>query len=826
MSPTRLAFFMLLLALASPARAADAPVYDIPYATAINVDGRSDDWNDEGFHVAVIADANGQFLPAADLDAQLALAWNDSGLLVHIAVSDDAHLPATDMKKMHEGDSIELFLVPVRGAREVLQVTIIPGDTARFHASGMANVDLASRMTDDGYVVEAHLPWSALDRNFEMGDEIGVQLYVNDRDPDGARTQLLWYPEAKTQRFTERSQRIQLARRASDPVRIHAHATYTDQARSVVTVTADAALAGQRTTATYADDAVSTTLAAAHGRAVAKLDLPMPAWGSGDDQAIDIAVAEDMSTTATLPEGDAWRARLLMGLEFAPQRAVFSGTAFPAIDFAQPLLAQRLLGDYTITTRHYDRDYEEVDTADAPGRYGAVAEIHSEHLRPLKRFRTLFRTPDALREEAWWAYAPALTGAFPDGESGQDLERYLAFRGTSPMRGNTDGAAMAAAIFEGMPAEDWRDTARDPWAVDRQWWVGLKRILYWPDHAIDVDFVTPMANLGPTAPVVHDGTEADAGMKPGTAEAIDTVLKEWAADTDEAFAVAVVHQGVLFFHEAYGERHGAPMTVDTPSWMASISKLLSATLMMMLVDQDFVDLDAPVADYLPALRYIEVDTPLTVRDLYIHTNGLQLNYQFPGFYQDHWGDDLHDLDEVIAGYYPWLEVGKRFGYNGVGYALGGKIIELVTEESLPRFFHNHLLIPLEMAHTSINDGSARGMSTPGDMARFGQMLLNRGVYGDYRFFSEDTFEKMMPEPVSRHRDIEGNTMWGIGVTYIPEPGLSMKTFAHGAASSATLRIDPENELVIVMTRNIAGKNFDTYHPKFIEAIVEGLPDAK
>ena len=50
------------------------------------------------------------------------------------------------------------------------------------------------------------------------------------------------------------------------------------------------------------------------------------------------------------------------------------------------------------------------------------------------------------------------------------------------------------------------------------------------------------------------------------------------------------------------------MTVETPSWMASITKTMSATLMMMLVDQGLVDLDAPIGPYLPALRGIKAAT--------------------------------------------------------------------------------------------------------------------------------------------------------------------------------------------------------------------------
>ena len=53
-------------------------------------------------------------------------------------------------------------------------------------------------------------------------------------------------------------------------------------------------------------------------------------------------------------------------------------------------------------------------------------------------------------------------------------------------------------------------------------------------------------------------------------------------------------------------------TVETPSPMASITKLMSGTLLMMLVDQGKVSLDAPVETYLPELRGVPSNKPLRV----------------------------------------------------------------------------------------------------------------------------------------------------------------------------------------------------------------------
>jgi len=303
-------------------------------------------------------------------------------------------------------------------------------------------------------------------------------------------------------------------------------------------------------------------------------------------------------------------------------------------------------------------------------------------------------------------------------------------------------------------------------------------------------------------------------MKKDAAEKIDAVLTQWAADTDEAFIACVVRRGVIVLHKAYGKRDGRPMTTQTKSWMASLTKLMSGTLVMMLVDQGLIDLDEPIDAYLPELRGIKVKTPLTMRHLYTHTAGMW----------GHWGEEKDDFEHLIAEYYPYLEVGKQFKYNGMSLELGGKIIEQISGLSVPAFFKKHLLDPLGCRHTDTNDCSGGSMSIALDMAKIGQLLLNKGAYGDKRFMSDETFEKLLPEKLTKVLGPNTKTQRGIGTTWYHHDGLSKRTFGHGAASSATLRIDPGNDLIISMTRNSRGRNFEKYHPKFIRAVVDGIAE--
>jgi CubicO group peptidase (beta-lactamase class C family) len=102
------------------------------------------------------------------------------------------------------------------------------------------------------------------------------------------------------------------------------------------------------------------------------------------------------------------------------------------------------------------------------------------------------------------------------------------------------------------------------------------------------------------------------------------------------------------------------------------------------------------------------------------------------------------------------------------------------------------------------------------MAKFGQMLLNRGAYGKWSFFGEKTFETMLPRRLEKLLGRHTKKVFGFGLDGQPE------RFGHGAASGATFHVDVKRELVVIMTRNRYGKNQDKYNGAFWKAIDEGI----
>lgn len=146
---------------------------------------------------------------------------------------------------------------------------------------------------------------------------------------------------------------------------------------------------------------------------------------------------------------------------------------------------------------------------------------------------------------------------------------------------------------------------------------------------------------------------------------------------------------------------GTPIDVDTVFRIASMSKSFTALAVLKLRDAGRVDLDAPVARYVPELADLAPPTadsgPVTVRDLLRHTGG------FPE--DNPWGDRQMAITDAELG--ARLEAGipfstgtgSRYEYSNYGFALLGRLVENVTGEPFPAWVRRELLAPLAMDAT-------------------------------------------------------------------------------------------------------------------------------
>ncbi len=851
MKHARIVTVVLLLAfLLTPAVWAqdETQVYDIPYVGALTPNGLGDQWKSPGLEVNVMLNKMGRAQPPENFDPRFRLGWNEEGLCLYLAVRDDIREESQDMNNLWDRDAAEIFVAKKRGSREMTHLVVTPGHMpgqeamrSRFYGPNLgapskewkATLVSAGARNDLAYSIEAVLPWSNLGIEAKDGAEIGFQLFIEDGDKTPSRFQANWFPKTRTHENPNAMYALRLTKKPSAPVTSVARGDLDNYGRYRLSVTAGAADAG-KPVEVQADGKTlgAGVLLASNGRSSRTFYFTLSP-GNQPKGPLAVSLGGAPMATLTAPNADDLRVKFLLMAPIVFDPYVFKGSGFPQADFADPVTAQNCIGPYVVRTTYYDKNFQPVTTAQEPGRYGAVVEIVPENGQPIRRFRTLFKMPPAY-ENVNFSYfnsdasvvLPPELGIDPaviESQSGA-IGHYVHRLFEDALISDFQGAALLAGLSEAKPPMkgDAVRVAENAKAADRQWWVDFKRRMYATDKEFAAPFVCPKPIEGAPAPELRKGSAKAAGMKPGVVKQLDAVCKAWAEESKEPFAVCVARNGVVFFHDAYGTRDGQPMTVTTKSWMASISKLLGGTQMMMLVDQGLVDLDTPIDRYLPSFRNIPVETPITIRHLFTHTAGTNLGITQKGYYPDHWGDEFNDLEESISEVYPNLKVGKAMMYNGLGYAIAGKIMEQVTGECQPRYAKNHLLDPLGCENTDIIDMSAYTRSVPMDIAKIGQMLLNKGAYGNMRFFSEATFEKMMPQKLTKILGPDTDVVWGIGAVPMPEKGLSPKTFAHGAASSATFRIDPENKLVIVMTRNTAGPKYADHYPKFIAAIVDNM----
>jgi CubicO group peptidase (beta-lactamase class C family) len=130
-----------------------------------------------------------------------------------------------------------------------------------------------------------------------------------------------------------------------------------------------------------------------------------------------------------------------------------------------------------------------------------------------------------------------------------------------------------------------------------------------------------------------------------------------------------------------------------------VTKVYTATVVMQLVDEGSVDLDAPVVRYVPELVLEDpsVADAITIRALLTHTTGLDLGDVFGPFGED---------DDCVARYVEGVgpvgcihEPGEMFSYTNGGFIILGRVIESVTGQSWDEALRSKLLEPLGLSDT-------------------------------------------------------------------------------------------------------------------------------
>jgi len=493
--------------------------------------------------------------------------------------------------------------------------------------------------------------------------------------------------------------------------------------------------------------------------------------------------------------------------------------SFPDLEVNSPATMNKFMGgDYSVDIRWFDTYLQEVDSILRPGRYGYYAEISGADGKVMKRAGTMFCTPND-----WMGWSePFLSNidyfpfdSIPKVVWEENRELISDYSGQILLKSivnNQDGGILMSFIHDMHLKQLKPGPYHTPVIMDGDYHIQLKRKL------LDIENkYPPLAAPEKTnhpAPVLHSPEGKEEDKNASFEKEMRVLCEEWAEVSGEPFDMLVARDGAILFHGAFGENLRGKFTLNEPTEIASITKLYTGLLFAQFVDQGLIGIDDPVGKYLPDFPTTG-DKAITLRQCFTHTSGFYGHGSLGGV-QNPW------LDNSLALWLPYIEPGKRHYYNGMGYNLAGKSMEIVSGKSIFHLFQEYLFSPLQVQNTQLDIDLAYGIrSTAYDMAVVGQMLLNQGSYGDLRFFSEETYEALLPVDLEAYfPNIKGRN-WGIGITpsnrWIRDEDtgekrniLSDNVVGHGSATSSILNVDLENKIVITQSRMDRGKQYHEY----------------
>ncbi|MDA7597736.1 beta-lactamase family protein [Verrucomicrobiales bacterium] len=284
-----------------------------------------------------------------------------------------------------------------------------------------------------------------------------------------------------------------------------------------------------------------------------------------------------------------------------------------------------------------------------------------------------------------------------------------------------------------------------------------------------------------------------------------------------------------------------PMAADSTFWIASQSKPMTATAVMMLVDEGKIALDDPVEKYLPEFKsqmvIAEIDDdhvllrkpvhPITIREVLSHVSGLP----FKSAMEEPTLDGL-PLNLAVRSYAAAplaTEPGTHFQYSNAGINTAARVLEVVSGMKYEDFMQRRLFDPLGMNDTTfwpsetqverlaksyrpnktkdnleefglgqmkwpLTDRTGRfpmpagGLfSTAEDTATFCRMLLNGGELNGKRYISKaalaELSRKQTPDSIKNG--------YGLGFS------VGGDSFGHGGAHATKMDIFPEQGIAVI-----------------------------
>jgi CubicO group peptidase (beta-lactamase class C family) len=304
----------------------------------------------------------------------------------------------------------------------------------------------------------------------------------------------------------------------------------------------------------------------------------------------------------------------------------------------------------------------------------------------------------------------------------------------------------------------------------------------------------------------------------------------------------ILHQDATGLADIAAEK---PMRPDTIFWIASMTKPITATAILLLVDEGKLSVDDLVEKHIPEFSKLKAaggsPAAVTIRHLLTHTSGMADITQEEAVKVT----DLAGLMPLYAARPTTFKPGEKWAYCQSAINTAGRIVEVVSGMSFVDFLETRLFKPLGMKDTTFylsteqaarlaksykraKDGSleaaenfillgksatsrdrfpaANGglFSTAGDYARFCRMILRRGELDGKRYLRPESVALMTSLQTADLKTgfTEGNG-WGLGWCIVRAPQgvsamLSPGSFGHGGAYGTQAWIDPRRQRAYIL----------------------------
>ncbi|GAB1513465.1 serine hydrolase [Actinophytocola sp. KF-1] len=296
---------------------------------------------------------------------------------------------------------------------------------------------------------------------------------------------------------------------------------------------------------------------------------------------------------------------------------------------------------------------------------------------------------------------------------------------------------------------------------------------------------------------------------------------------------------------------GVETTVDSVFQIGSISKVWTTTVVMQLVDEGLLDLDAPVSEVLPELTLADqaVTEKVTMRHLLTHTSGIDGDV----FTDTGRGDDA--IEKYVAALADVAQnhpLGATWSYCNSGFTLAGRVIEKLTGKTWDAAMRERLFAPLGLTHTGTLPEEAMlhrtavghsGEETPvvapawalprsagpaglinatvRDVLMFARLHLTGGVTPDgTRLLSEESAAAMTSLQAELPDKYTLGDSWGLGWIRMEWGGRRLVGHdGNTIGQSAFLRVLPDEGLAVTLLTN-GGNTRDFYADLYREIFAE------